>query len=301
VRNVITGACGRSVFEFCGECMTLPDVYIRQKLARFAAPRAEENKELQSVVSTADSQTGFISGAIAESLKASDFEWADLRRKPGTTVFVCLPLHELPNSKKYFRVVASSQVSDTLADALRHPKGATVVGVLDEVSQIGPLKILSDAWAMAAGAAGVKLMAVYQDISQIKTQFQTTWQTMIANSGAAMYFGIRDPETADYVSKQCGVTEVLIHARSVTIDIRLGEPVVNDSTTPNARPLLHPDEVRFGLAADEMLLFCDGLPGVVRAKRKPYFKLSNLRGKYRDNPYFQRRGGFSEFLKWLFG
>lgn len=308
VRNIITGASGRTVWEFCRESVALPDMFICQKLGRFAANQAEENKELQSIVSTADSQTGFIgNAAIAESLMGSDFQVADLRRKPGTTVFTCLPLHELPVSKKYFRIISSSQMSETLADALSNPEGAPLLTILDEVSQIGPLKLLADAWAMAAGAAGLKLMAVYQDISQIKAQFQTGWQTMIANSAVAMYFGVRDPETAEFVSKQCGITEVLSHGRSVTIDIRSGEPVVNDSTSPTARPLLHPDEVRFGLAADEMLLFGDGLPGVVRAKRKPYFRLRDLKGKYRDNTYYQKPGraggvfrAFWGLLRWFF-
>lgn len=299
VRNVITGANGRSFYEFCRECMTLPDVYIRQMLARFAAPGAEDNKELQSVVSTADTQTAFITGALAESLKSSDFAWSDLRLKPGTTVFICLPLHELPVSRKYFRLLASSLIADTLADALRNPKGAPVLGVLDEISQIGPLKILSDAWAMAAGAAGLKLLAVYQDLSQIKAQF-SSWATMIANSAVAMYFGIRDPETARFVADQCGICEVLNPSRSVSIDIRSGEPIVSDSATLQSRPLLHPDEVRFGLGPDEMLLFGDGLPGVCRAKRKPYFKVAGLRG-YRANPYFQKPSwGLRDFVKWLF-
>jgi type IV secretion system protein VirD4 len=301
VRTVITGANGKSVFEFCRECMALPDPYIRQKLGRFAAIGAELNKELQSIVSTADSQTGFVGNdAIAASLKGSDFRFADLRRKPGTTVFVCLPLDKLDVSKKYFRILAASGVSDILSDGLRG-KGAQVLCVLDEIAQIGPLKVLADAWGMAAGAAGLQLMAVYQDISQLKNQFKGTWQTMVANSGAAMYFGIRDPETAEFVSKQCGISEVLSHSRSVTIDNRSGEPIVNDSTAPASRPLLHPDEVRFGLGDDEMLLFCDGVPGVVRAKRKRYFKIHNLRGKYRDNPYFQKPGfSITDFLRWLF-
>jgi type IV secretion system protein VirD4 len=253
VRTVITGANGKSIFEFCRECMKLQDPFIRQKLGRFAAVGAETNKELQGVVSTADSQTGFIGNdAIATSLRGSDFRFADLRRKAGTTVFVCLPLDKLDVSKKYFRILAASGVSDILSDGLRG-KGAQVLCVLDEIAQIGPLKVLADAWGMAAGAAGLQLMAVYQDISQLKNQFKGTWQTMVANSGAAMYFGIRDPETAEYVSKQCGITEVLSHSRSVTLDIRSGEPIVNDSTGPASRPLLHPDEVRFGLKDDEML------------------------------------------------
>jgi type IV secretion system protein VirD4 len=298
VRNVITGANGRSVYEFCRECMALPDPYIRQKLARFAVRGAEENKELNGIVSTADTQTGFCGNeAIAKSLTGSDFQFSILRRRAGTTVFVCLPLDMLDVSKKYFRIMASSGVSDILREGLRG-KGAPVLGILDEVSQIGPLKVLSDAWGMAAGAAQLQLMAVYQNVSQIKAQFQTNWLTMVANSGAAMYFGIRDPESADFVAKQCGVSEVLSRSRSVSIDPRSGEPVVNNSFNQTSRPLLHPDEARFGLGSDEMLLFCDGLPGVCRAKRRPYFKLRDLRGKFRDNPYFQKPS--AGFLAWLF-
>lgn len=289
VRNVITGSNGASVFEFCRESMKSPDPCIRQKLARFAAPGAEDNKELNGIISTADTQTGFIGNeAIAESLKggADEVSFRDLKRKPGTVISICLPLDQLPVTHKWFRILAATMISDTLKEGLRR-KGAPVVAVLDEVAQIGYLKMLADAWGMAAGAASLQLWAVYQDVSQIMAQFKTSWQTMVQNSGAAMYFGVRDQQTAEFVAKQCGVTEVLSHSRSVSIDRHSGEPIVNESATLSARPLLHPDEVRFGLRDDEMLLFCDGVPGVIRAKRKPYFKCWDLRGKYRDNPYFK--------------
>jgi type IV secretory pathway TraG/TraD family ATPase VirD4 len=129
-------------------------------------------------------------------------------------------------------------------------------------------------------------------------QFRTTWQTMVQNSGAAMYFGIRDQQTAEFVAKQCGVTEVLSRSRSVSIDRRSGEPIVNDSTAQTARPLLHPDEVRFGLGPEDMLLFADNLPGVCWANRKRYIDCKDLKGKYRDNPYFQKEKGWN-FLSWL--
>ena len=303
VRNVITGANGQSVFEFCRECMALKDPYIRQKLARFAAPGAEENKELNGIVSTADTQTGWIgNGAIAESLKGgrNEVSFKQLKRKAGTVISICLPLAEFSVSDKWFRVLAATMISDTLKEGLRG-KGAKVVAVLDEVYQVGFLKVLADAWGMAAGAAALQLWAVYQDVSQIMSQFKTPgWQTMIQNSGAAVYFGIRDQQTAEFVSKQCGITEVLSCSHTVTIDPRTGEPNVNDSATQTARPLLHPDEVRFGLKPDEMLLFADGLPGVCRATRKPYFECSDLKGKYRDNPYFQKDSAGARLLRWLF-
>jgi type IV secretory pathway TraG/TraD family ATPase VirD4 len=121
----------------------------------------------------------------------------------------------------------------------------------------------------------------------------------VQNSSPALYFGIRDYASAEFVSKQCGITEVWSRSKSVSIDPQTGEPHANDSINQTARPLLHPDEVRFGLKPDEMLLFADGLPGVCRANRKPYFKCGDLKGKFRDNPYFQKHGG--GWLRSLFG
>ncbi len=99
VRDVITGANGQSVFDFCRECMTLKDPYIRQKLARFAADKAEDNKELNGIVSTADTQTGWIGNeAIANSLKGgvNEISFKSLKRNAGTVISTCLPW---PNSR----------------------------------------------------------------------------------------------------------------------------------------------------------------------------------------------------------
>jgi type IV secretion system protein VirD4 len=310
VRSVMTAANGHSVFEFSRECMALPDIYIRQKLGRFTAVAtsengkdgAEANGELRSIISCAETQTGWIGNeAIAENLKggANEIDLRELkRRKPGMVVSTCLPLHQLAVSRKWFRVLAATLISVALQEEMKG-KGTPLLAVLDEISQIGFLKVLANAWGMAAGAAGLQLCAVYQDVSQIQAQFKTSWQTMVQNSGAAVYFGIRDYATAEFVSKQCGITEVLSRSHTVSIDPRTGEPHVNDSATQTARPLLHADEVRFGLRQDEMLLFCDRVPGVIRAKRRPYFECPDLKGKYRDNPYFQKHGG--GWLRSLFG
>jgi type IV secretion system protein VirD4 len=293
VRDVITGASGVSVFEFCREAMKSPDPFIRQKLARFAAEKAEDNKELNGIISTADSQTGWIGNeAIAQSLKggANEVSFKDLKRKPGTVISVCLPLDEFSVSAKWFRVLCATMISDMLQEGLRG-NGPKVLAIIDEAYAVGELKVLADAWGMACGAANLQLWAVYQDVSQIMAQFKTGWQTMVQNSGTAMFFGIRDQQTAEFVSKQCGITEVLSQQKSVSIDLRTGEPIISNSGTQTARPLLHPDEVRFGLKPDEMLLFADGLPGVCRATRKKYFECWDLKGKYRDNPYFHQGGG----------
>lgn len=83
-------------------------------------------------------------------------------------------------------------------------------------------------------------------------------------------------------------------SRSVSIDLRTGEPHVNDSGTVHTKPLLAPHEVG-QLRQDEMIAFIEGVRcGPVRAKRKFYFRCG-LRG-YRPNPYFTKAGGL---LGWL--
>ncbi len=309
VRNVITGATGQSVFDFCREVVAHPgmDIYIRQKLGRYTPvadpqrgkPGAEESRELNSVISTADTQTGFITGAVAESLKGGPNEVSgkDLKRKPGTVLSTILPLDKLPVSHKYMRIVLSTEISDVLGEGLSG-NNTPCAFVVDEIAVAGPLRILAECWGMAAGAAQLQMVGVYQNVGQIMNQFRTAWQTMLANS-TSLFFGIRDHESADLVSRMSGVADVLSRSRSVSIDPRTGLPHVGDSITQTSRPLLHPDEVRFGLAPDEMLLFADRLPGVCRANRKPYFKCSDLKGEYRDNPYFQKHGG--GLMGWLFG
>lgn len=174
-------------------------------------------------------------------------------------------------------------------------KNRPVLVIVDEMAQLGPhMKILENCMGMAAGAAGIQLWCVLQDISQLRGMFEKTWETFIQNCGITTWFGARDQSTREYVSKLAGTCEVLTRSRSVGIDRETEEPVVNDSAAQYARPLLLPHEVG-EIAADEMILFVEGRL-TVRAKRKPYFRLSQFRGKYRKNPYVKNDGGLFDWL-----
>jgi type IV secretion system protein VirD4 len=108
------------VFTFCRNAMQSSDPFIIQKLGRFAAPGAESVKEIEGVLSTAITQLSFIgNAAIAESLSGSDFRFADLKRKPGTTVFICLPLSKLDICDKYFRLILETALTDLLNEGAR--------------------------------------------------------------------------------------------------------------------------------------------------------------------------------------
>jgi type IV secretory pathway TraG/TraD family ATPase VirD4 len=49
-------------------------------------------------------------------------------------------------------------------------------------------------------------------------------------------------------------------------------------------PHLRPEEVH-DLGDDECLIFADGLPGVIRAGRRPYYETPEFSGRYDQDPY----------------
>ena len=138
------------------------------------------------------------------------------------------------------------------------------------MAQLGPrVKILENCMGMAAGAAGIQLWCVLQDISQLRGMFEKTWETFVQNCGILTVFGARDQTTREYVSKLAGTCEVLTHSRSVGKDRMTGEDVITDSASQFGRPLLLPEEVGTNIAPDEMVLFVEGR-WIIRAKRKSY-------------------------------
>lgn len=272
MRQVISGG---QVFQFCREAMKSPDPFIRQKLARFAAQGAEENKELNSVVSTADTQTGFIgNAALTNSVSASDFRFRDLKRKPAT-VYLVLPLDYLDVCGKWFRLV----IAAALSELLHEEKGVRVLAVMDEFAQLGALKAIQNAMGMAAGF-GLTLWPVLQDLSQLSGLYPQTWETFLSNAGVRMFFGPRDEKTSNYLSGQCGQVERRTVSKS--IGEQRGEMTINLGYGQVGVTLMDAYSTR-QMDDDEMLLFVERVKGVVKAKRRPYWVDFDGYGK---NPYF---------------
>lgn len=293
VARVING----DIIGFCRLAVrSTNDQFIIQKLGSFASADPD-NREVQDVIATARAQLAFLcNAAIADSLTGSDFRFSDLKRKPGTSVYICLPLNMLDICDKFFRLVLETALTDLLNEGLKG-KGNPVLAIIDEMAQLGPhMKSLENAMGMAAGAAGLQLWCVLQDLSQLKGMFPQTWETFIQNTGVATWFGARDQTTRDYVSRLSGACEVLTRSRGVSID-NSGWPHVSDNASQHSRPLLLPHEVG-QLRDDEMIAFVEGVRcGPVKAKRKPYWKVVP-RSAYRSNPYVGKKN--HGLLEWLF-
>ena len=278
---------GPRFFEFARQAAGLGDSMIAGRLGRFAANKADTNKELLGIVSTAITQCNFMgNAAIAESLKPSGpvFRFASLRDTP-TTVYLILPTRYLSTCAKWFRLV----IATAMADLLQEGQGRyRTLALLDEFAQLGTLKVMADVMGIGRGH-GIQLFPVLQDLNQLQHLYKDDWQTFLSNAGAQIFFAPRDLKTAEYLSEKSGLSTRVAENRSVS-EQGWGKRETKDhfsvstSYAETPRKLLLPHEVA-EMSGREMLVFGENLPGVIRAGRRAYFDMPECRGKYRPDPY----------------
>jgi type IV secretion system protein VirD4 len=262
------------------------DEFVAEALDPFTDLNAPNKGELASIISTARTQTRFLgTKAIAENLSGSDFRFRELKERP-TTVYLTLPTRYLATCSKWFRLVVAS----ALDDLLREESGLPVLVILDEFYQLGRLKVIQNAMALARGY-GLQLWPIIQDLTQLKEWYKESWETFLGNAGIRQFFAPRENTTAEYVSKLCGETTVTVSSSSSgrsQQDILLGPaPTINEGTSANQaqRRLFLPQEV-CQLPDDQFLMFADkGSKAVIRGYRLPYWEIPEFQGKYSPDPY----------------
>jgi type IV secretion system protein VirD4 len=267
---------GPDLIPFCADAVEKPKAdFVTEKLGRFREV-ATDDREIRSVISTAITQLTFMGNKpIADNLSASTVDFREMRKRP-MTVYLILPGRYLASSAKWFRLITNSWADSCLEEG----RGSIpVLGILDEFkSAVGKLGSIETLLALGAGY-GCQLLTVIQDIPSLQELYPKAWETFIANSGWRMFFRPRDWTTSDFVSRMVGTTEVHTIAKS------LG-PKPSVSAASQGKLYLLPEEVR-DLSDDEMLVFADGIPGVIRAGRRPYYDkaTAEFSGKYDPDPY----------------
>jgi type IV secretion system protein VirD4 len=265
--------------------------FIIERLARYAAPGAAENREMLSIISTAITQLQFIGNkCIADSLGGSSFQFEQMKRE-GITCFLILPGEFLGgNCMKWFRLIVGTAIDAFMREASRR---VPVLGILDEFkSAVGKLGVVETAMGLSAGY-GLQLLNVFQNLSQLKELWPQGFETFLANSGFQVYFAPRDKTTSDYVSDMAGVNEVRTISKSIS-ERRDGGASINLGYAQHGRKYILPQEA-CALGNDEALIFGEGIPGVIRAGRRPYFLSPEFKGCYDPDPY---EIGRQEDKKW---
>lgn len=197
------------------------------KAGRFSDIRSE-NRELNSIVSTALTQTRWLdSRPIKADLSKGAFDFGTLKEKP-TTVYLILPPRHLATHSTWLRVLITS----CLMPLLRSVEDAKVpvLFALDEFAQLGKMQVIEDNIALLRGY-GVKLWPILQDLAQIRHLYSERWESFIGNSGVVQSFAPQDQTTRDYLSKLSGQRLYWIKTGSTSDNTSRGREASHSSGT----------------------------------------------------------------------
>jgi type IV secretion system protein VirD4 len=126
------------------------------------------------------------SESAAAVLEKSSFDWKAFVAGEPMTIYLVLPPSKLDSHRALIRLWIGS-----LMLALSRRKAMSkrrTLFLLDEAAQLGELPILRQFFTLMRGY-GVQVMALYQDLSQLKLLFPKDWMTILNNAGVLATFG----------------------------------------------------------------------------------------------------------------
>lgn len=163
----------------------------------------------------------WLSERVQAATASSDFSFTDLKRSmcrpieenpAPTTLYIVVPPEYLTVYRSVVRTMIGLAAIELTRPApwagdegwrLRPP--APVLFILDELPALGMMTPVSEGLAYLAGY-DVQLWSFVQNVGQLKEIYGEAWHNFPANSGATSFFGVNDPDTAEYVERLLGET-----------------------------------------------------------------------------------------------
>ena len=110
---------------------------------------------------------------------------------------------------------------------------------LDEFANIGKIPNFCETLAVVR-SYNIRICIVLQGISQLKSIYEKTWESIIGNCSLFTFLGTNDTDSNEYVAKRLGKTTVRVDSRSYN---RGNQGGGSDSESYVARDLLSADEI----------------------------------------------------------
>jgi type IV secretion system protein VirD4 len=265
-------AIGRSSYPF-----------ISQPIGRF---KDAEARDISSAINTAITQTAFLDDpalsdpARAGTLTGSDFDFAQLKRRP-TTVYLILPGRYMDAYARFLRLMITSAIDQMTLEPGGHP----VLIILDEFARLEQLPAVSNAFGFAAGY-NLQLWPFLQDLPQLQKLYGKEWMSVLANSGMVQFFTPSDVDTAEYLQRRGGLTTGESRSRTYTGGMLKGE---RSDTRSEARVPLLPFERMMSMPGDESVVFFSGKHDPLISGRMPYWQVPRLTGTFDPDPFHLKR------------
>jgi type IV secretion system protein VirD4 len=197
-----------------------------------------------------------------------------------TDVFINIDLKTLETHAGLARVIIGS-----FLNAIYNRDGAMTgraLFLLDEVARLGYMRILETA-RDAGRKYGITLTMLYQSIGQLRETYggRDASSKWFESASWISFAAINDPETADYISRRCGMTTVEIDQVSHSYQARGSSRTRSKQLA--ARPLIQPHEV-LRMRADEQIVFTAGNPPL-RCGRAIWFRRSDMKACVSQNRF----------------
>lgn len=243
--------------------------FVKENVAAFVNMTPET---FSGVYANAIKETHWLSYQNYASLvSGSTFRTEDIAS--GTTdVFINIDLKTLETHSGLARVVIGS-----FLNAIYNRDGAMdgrTLFLLDEVARLGYMRILETA-RDAGRKYGITLTMIYQSIGQLRETYggRDASSKWFESASWISFAAINDPETADYISRRCGMTTVEIDQVSRSFQSRGSSRTRSKQLA--ARPLIQPYEV-LRMRADEQIVFTAGNPPL-RCGRAIWFRRNDMK------------------------
>jgi len=190
----------------------------------------------------------------------------------------------------------------------RHPSAPRLNLIADEAGQLGRFEGLLRAFTFGRGA-GIRALAVFQDIGQVKRNFGAeALQGFMGSAQTRLFYGVRDLETAEYVSNMLGTQTLEYdedlnqstserHKKEIVRRVMNGEDptalaneyrqhkFAENYKTKQSRALMTPSEV-LAMPEDSMIAFVSGKDlDPLYLHKRAYFHERSMAGFYLPNPY----------------
>jgi type IV secretion system protein VirD4 len=286
------------------EMMRSPYPFISELAGQFL----ENTDEIKNIVSTARTQTKFLSDPLFADpetgvLTGDDFRINDFKKNI-STLYVILPARHMAAYARFLRLVIVSAL-DQLTSVTG---GINTLFMLDEFKTLGHLSAIENAFSLAAGY-NVQLWPFIQNLSQLRDVYgETAWMDFLSGCGFIQWFAPNDDFTAEYMSKRIGDYTQFVQSSSKGMSEGSGDNTGfshgsggkgpnlqngrNDSVGSNTSQSLSkvgmrlvPPQNVMALPSDKQYIMLNGLKYPVLAFRKPYYEIKSIKDLAAQDPF----------------
>ena len=279
---------------------------IARTAAEMLTKQQDSEKEFGSIMGEIYAFMGvFNDPLLQEALAAPDLSLKDLcDQKHCRHLFLNIPIEYVSIWSPLLRVIFTV----AMLYKGRAPEAPPIQLIADEAGQLGKAEFLLRAFTFGRGA-GIRAWAIFQDIGQIKRNFGAdALQGFMGSAQTRIFFGVRDLETAESVSKMLGEQTLAYNdplqqgsaARQkkdlVQALFKGADPLASahqfkhfkeseHTRKKQVRRLMTPAEV-LAMAETRMIVFISG-KGLkpLFLHKYPYFNMRAMAGYFLPNPY----------------